>query len=84
MERLVCNSWYWQDGIRKCAYQGLTSCAFPNNCGMVEPIGVNNLNTWQLCPKCLGMDQIGGYVCPVCNNERIISSINGLPPSKQK
>lgn len=38
-------------------------------------------NEWQTCPKCDGQ---GEYMrCEVCNNEKIISTLNGQPPSKQ-
>jgi len=49
---------------------------------------------WQKCPICDGSGTVytpassnltsistGGGTCPVCNGRRIISSLNGLPPS---
>jgi hypothetical protein len=44
---------------------------------------------WQKCPICNGEGTVPNYgtvsslfsVCPTCNGTRIISEINGLPPS---
>jgi DnaJ-class molecular chaperone len=44
---------------------------------------------WQKCPICNGEGKLLNYgvatslfsVCPTCNGTRIISEINGLPPS---
>lgn len=39
-------------------------------------------NEWQLCPKCMG-EQDMRLACSVCFDEKIISTLNGQPPSKQ-
>jgi transcription initiation factor IIE alpha subunit len=40
-------------------------------------------HTWQVCPKCNGLsDKTHLQRCKVCSGEKIISKLNGKPPSK--
>lgn len=53
------------------------------------------INEWQLCPKCNGSGLVlnlgwpysdtlistAPVICDVCNGKKIISKVNGLPPT---
>jgi hypothetical protein len=41
--------------------------------------------SWQKCPICLGSGlSLSGLKCTVCNGQKIISEVTGLPPSPNR
>ena len=44
----------------------------------------NNIQTWQLCPKCEGAVSAGGFLCNICLGKGIISTFAGKPPKDKK
>lgn len=54
---------------------------------IINKMGPDKLNEWQLCPKCKGNGEVFAsrfanalIMCNLCNGKKIISKVNGLPP----
>lgn len=69
----------------------MDSCPHCRNAG---PVTLDVKTPWQVCPRCnsdgtvigppaSSLDLFPAYIdCPVCFGEKLISSFNGLPPSR--
>lgn len=63
MAKEICNSWYWENGIRRCAYLNSTGCRMTGDikCGLYEP--EPQLMGWE-CPRC---HKIHSPFIPACD-----------------
>jgi hypothetical protein len=52
MEKSICNSWYFLNGIKQCPYLNTTGCQLGDSvkCGLYEPVTTQMMG-WE-CPRC--------------------------------